>query len=64
MRPCDDYAPKSHAFQAGYQAFDEGLDRYTCPYPDDDEQADEWLAGWDQASEVDYERRNHIGGAL
>lgn len=57
MRPCDDYAPKSTEFQAGYLAFEAGADQCDCPYSDGSELAEEWLAGWDQAAQVDYERK-------
>lgn len=62
IRPCDDYTPKSPAFQAGYAAFEADLERFECPVEfRDADQVDEWVAGWDQASEVDWERRHGEG---
>lgn len=59
-RPCDDHAPKSSAFQRGYVDFDRNVDRCDCPETTEQDRED-WEAGWDQASVVDWERRNGEG---
>jgi hypothetical protein len=60
MRPCDDYAPKSAAFQAGYRHFERG-GHWLDPLPDEllnvENAATDFVDGWDQAERVDYERK-------
>lgn len=61
MRPCDDHAPKSRAFCEGYAAFERNQDSCDCPEEFGSEAYVDWQAGWEQASEVDWERRQGEG---
>lgn len=64
MRPCDDCAPKSAAFQAGYRHYESG-GNWLDPLPEEflnvENAATDFMDGWDQAAQVDYERQNGVG---
>lgn len=36
-------------FDEGMDAFGRGIERSECPYPENSDEREEWLEGWDQA---------------
>lgn len=43
---------RGEAYHTGYEAHQRGEARTANPYPSDTWDADEWLAGWDDAAET------------
>ena len=40
----------------GVDAFCAGISRNACPYPLGSDEQRDWLRGWDEAEELDFER--------
>ena len=40
------------AFEEGLDAFERGIKRGACPYTPDTDDAEEWLAGWDEGKSL------------
>lgn len=40
------------AFDEGLDAFEQGKRRSTCPYGEGSDEAEEWLAGWDEGKSL------------
>ena len=56
--------PNSKAIDEGFDAFRAGVPRAACPYRDWSLEYFQWLVGWDQAEEADFEEEKKPKQAL
>jgi len=47
--------PERNDFDEGIDAYCAYLGRNACPYQPGTSEGDEWLRGWDEAEEIDFE---------